>query len=42
MKVEMRNMKIVYMLIAVFSSNWAFAQNFEGVITMNTVNEEME
>ena len=42
MKVEMRKMKIVYMLIAVLSSNWAVAQSFEGIITMNTVNEEIE
>ena len=42
MNVEMRKMKIVYMLIAVLSSNFVFAQSFEGVITITTVNEEME
>jgi len=41
MKVEMKKMKIVYVLIAVLTSNWVFAQNFEGVITMNTVNEDV-
>jgi len=35
-------MKIVYVLMAVLTSSWTFAQSFEGVITMNTVNEEME
>lgn len=35
-------MKIVYTLMAVLASSLAFAQNFEGVITMNTTNGEID
>lgn len=35
-------MKFAYILIALFTANWAFAQSFEGVISMNTTNEELK
>ena len=42
MKFELRKMKLAYLLIVLFTANWAFAQNFGGVITMNTSNEELK
>ncbi|MCF8275757.1 MAG: DUF4412 domain-containing protein [Flavobacteriales bacterium] len=35
-------MKIAHVFIALLAANWAVAQSFEGVITMNTTNEAMK
>lgn len=42
MKVEMKEMKFINMIIAVFFANVVLAQDFEGVITMNTTNTAMK
>jgi hypothetical protein len=38
----MKTMKTIFTLAILMVANWSMAQNFEGVITMNTTNEAMK